>query len=350
MDALKTQAHSVLEAHLGHNPQLLAAAKAQMEEQAAASPEAFKSRMDNSPEGKIKQCQSEAATRQYQMLTKALDDPIKKLLADKAATSKTSFPAVDLAAGSAYFTSQFALRYRKPFCSASFEWTPTDTIDTIEKLTRPCLTYLAGQNSSLGIDRNGDGILPKDRVVLRGLKTVTYNGKSGVVLHKDPKITGRYAVQLDQQPKPISFKAENFMRQQDKLSSTVEGRHQRLLSTQDYFYKGLFERSVAFDILNREAWPNNQLLEQQRGRCALVTCTNLLTEIGHREPTAWKIVMEIASMLLFPGGFLQQGDADGWGQFGNLPAMQDHAKSLGLTLQTNMKLDAWAVLLWRKDS
>ena len=366
LEALKAQAHAVLETHLGHNPQLLAAARAQMEEQAVASPDTFKSRMDNSPQGKIRQYrQSEAAIQQYKVLTTALDEPVKKLLAEKAVpvvagSSSSSFPAVDLAAGSAYITSQFALRYRQPFCAGAFDWIPTDTTDTIERLTRPCLTYLAEearQHVFLCKDLNGDPIFSNDRVTLQGLKSIKYNGKVGVVLGRDPTTAGRFAVQLGENTKPISFKAQNLVCQQVESNSvdkscSVEEKHRRFWSQKDLeqsLYEGLLERSSTFDILKREFWPGYRL-EELRGRCALVTCTNLLTEIGHKEPGAWKLVMEIASELLFPGGLLLQGDADGWGHFGNVPLIQDYARPLGLVLQTNINLDAWVLFLWRKEN
>ena len=372
MDDLKAQANAMLEAHLGYDPQLLAAAKAQMEEQASTSPEAFRRTMDNSPEGKIKKCRTDEATiRQYQVFSKALDDPIKKLFLEMTAgnnssddgkvnNTRTSFPAVDLAAGSAYFTSQWALRYREPLCAGSLEWYPTDTNDAVEKFTRPCLTYLAEeaeQHSFLCADRHGDAVFRQDRIILEGLKTVEYNGQEGVLLHKDPKIAGRYAVRLDRKAKPMSFKAANFVVRkggpggnEDTTSRTTEEQNRRLLSSQNYLerdlFRGLLERSCDLDLLKRETW--SELLEKLNGQCALVTCTNLLTEIGHREPTVWKTVMEVASKLLFSGGFLLQGDADGWGQFGNVQIMEEHAKLLGLTLHTQVKLNAWALVLWKK--
>jgi hypothetical protein len=346
--------------------------------------------MDNSPKGKIKQCRTAAATRQYQVVTNALDGPIRALFLEMAANNAPCrVPAVDLAAGSAYFTSQWALRYGAPtFCAAEdvtslslLDWYATDTTDAIATFTRPCLTYLAQeaeQQACLCTDRNGAAVFPQERIILQGLSNVAYNGKEGTVLHKDPKVEGRYAVRLDHQTaKPISFKADNLVvmksdhgpgsRSHDggddtsSSSRSIEETQRRLLSSQNYserdLFQGLLARSCDFDILKRDTWTSSSLsgggqpllLEKLHGQCALVTCTNLLTEIGHREPTAWKTVMEVAGTLLFPGGLLLQGDADGWGQFGNVPVMNDHAKSLGFTLQTHTRLEAWALVLWKKD-
>jgi len=265
------------------------------------SPEAFIRNMDNTPEGKIKQCRNKMGDY-YSVVTKALDDPIKEFLASNNREANSNcrqrvFPAVDFAAGSAYFTHQLALRYREPLCDRSLEWYPTDTTDGLEKFTRPCLKYLAKEAESfLCTDRNGGAVFPRQRVELQGLKNDDYNGQEGVVLHKDPKTVGRYAIQLDSKAKPISFKADNFVRTDiSDHSSTNNGNR--------FLVEGLRERSCNVDVLKRETW--SDVLEKLAGQCALVTCTNLLTEIGHREPTAWKTVMELASELLVSGGYLK---------------------------------------------
>lgn len=327
--------------------------------------------MDNSPKGKIAQCRESSSSRHnyYAEFTKALDDPIKNLLQEHsmAAARSRKLPAVDLAAGSAYFTSQLALRYREPFCDhGSLEWYPTDTHDALQNFTRPCLEYLANeaaeQESLLCRDRNGDALFPREQVELQGLKTTAYNGLGGVVLHTDPNIAGCYAVQLDKRTKPSSFKPEKFVRTatpttvdaadvvDNDNSTTIEEKQRRILSSRNYLerylYNGLLERSCSVDLLKRETW--SALTLKLKRQCGLVTCTNLLTEIGHREPTVWKNVMEVGSELLVSGGFLLQGDANGWGHFGNVRIMEEHAKSLGLTIHTQVQLEAWALVLWKK--
>lgn len=362
---LTEQAHAMLEMHLGYDPQLLAAAKAQMEEQIATSPDGFRRKMDNTPEGKIAQCRNSSHNG---VVTKALDNPIKQFLEEMAARNKHNnpdkdfaYPAVDLASGSAYFTSRWALRYCTPsFCKyGSLEWYPTDTEDALEHFTRPCLEYLAKEAdvkqpesqepSFLCRDRNGDGLVPRQRIQLQGLNNVTYNGQEGVLLNRDPKVPGRYAVQLDNnKTKPISFKSENLVRKAPPTALSP----QNLKMERDGIYKGMIERSCHVDLLKRETWLDLLVNQNLKGKCALVTCTNLLTEIGHREPTVWTNVMEIGSALLISGGFLLHGDADGWGHFGKAPIMEEHANanSLGLTLHSQVKLDndEWALVLWRK--
>lgn len=377
-DDLRAQANAMLEAHLSYDPQLLAATKSKMEEQIAADPESFRRSLDNTPKGKIERCRnSEISKRQYQVIIRALDDPINKQLflddakkTNSAENSTLSYPAVDLGCGSAYFTSQYALRYHK-----SLVWYPTDTKHTIQQFTIPCLKYLLTEEEKkkeeeesptkqqcsdsacfllLCKDRNGDNIYPNERVILEGLKTVRYNGRKGTVLHKDPKIDGRFAIILDddddRKSKPISFKSENFIREE-----TVSGTFASKAADDKDIYQGLLDRTCQFDLLQRES--RSELLnkiklkQNNNNKCALVTCTNLLSEIGHREGSnAWKIVMEVASkkLLLSPGGLLLQGDTDGWGQFGNIPIMEEHAKPLGLTLHTHIKLDGWVLVLWKK--
>lgn len=373
------QAHALLEQQLGHNPELLAAAKAQMDEIAAVSPEKFLGMVDNSPKAKIKKCRQEKAQKQYQAICEVLDEPIRQLLLLKRENENHDrISAVDLAAGSAYFTSQWALRYREPFFQGhqSMEWYPTDTKEALAQFTRPCLEYLAQeaetrkkdqQNSSalpLCTDPNGTLLFPKARIVLQGLTAEAYNGREGVLLYQDPANADRYAVrlldpsrllldelQLSKQ-KPMSFQAKN-------LTSILPIEEQQLLRllrqqqpyTEQDFFRELHERSCALDLLRQETW--SKLLDEQgqRGKCGLVTCTNLLTEIGHCEPNAWKIVMEIAADLLLEGGYLLHGDTDGWGpDFGNPAASQAHASSLGFTLETRVELDAsWVIMLWKKS-
>lgn len=337
------KAHAMLEAQLAHNPQLLAAAKAQMEEQIAASPESFLRNMDNSPKGKIEQCRrNHHHQNHYEIITNALDEAVKQIIMLATMNNdRTTFPAVDLAAGSAYHTSQYALRYRQPFYPASLTWYPTDTSDAIRTVTRPCLQYIM----SAECDWVGC------RVELRGLKRQDYNGKGGIVLRKDTKMAGRYAVQLDDKAKAISFKAENLVKKDNS-----NNQEERLLSsslsnddtTEQSIYNGLLERTCTLNVLERDTW--SELLQQKvKGQCAVVTCTNLLTEIGHRNPFVWQVIMEIASKLLFPGGLLLHGDADGWdGQFGNVTVMEEYAQSVGLALYTKVQLDAWVLMLWKK--
>eukprot|EP00977_Amphora_coffeiformis_P007753 scaffold1695_cov167-Amphora_coffeaeformis.AAC.23 len=359
LDRLRAAAHEMLETQLGHNPALLAAAKAQMDEQIAANPEAFRQKIDNSPQGKIRQYYADAAAvdnktkdSQYRAVTDALDCQFAKDDDDvSSAFSSTNLPnqqfiAVDLAAGAAYWTSQWALRY------PSLTWYPTDTSEAVETFTRPCLQHLVEQQEQsqsqsivLCYDCRGNALYARDYVVLHGLKTVKFNGKQGILWEADPKVEGRFAVHLSPEQggknaKPISFKAENLLRRDD-MSSVQE------------LYRGLRERACVLDLLDdKNTWMPLLLEQKMNGQqpCAvLVTCTNLLTEIGHREPLVWQRVMKVACSLLRRGGFLLHGDADGWGSFGDIDAVIQYAQEWGLTLQTHTRNEAWVLYVWKKE-
>jgi hypothetical protein len=197
---------------------------------------------------------------------------------------------------------------------------------------------------ALCTDRNGDNLYADNQVLLQGLRNEQYNGRLGMVLHPDPKVMGRYAVQmLDEDvtsstsASPMSFKAVNFV-----LVGPGEDNKEPII-------KGLLERTCPLNILQRDTW--STLLQTLRGQCALVTCTNLLSEIGHSDPMAWKQVMEVASQLLQSGGLLMHGDADGWGLgFGSMPIMMEYAESVGLKGHTELKMEgeAWTLVLWEK--
>ena len=48
-----------------------------------------------------------------------------------------------------------------------------------------------------------------------------------------------------------------------------------------------------------------------------MTCTNLLTCLGYRDPTAWQDTMQLAADLLHVDGYLLQYDAVGYADFGD---------------------------------
>jgi hypothetical protein len=371
-EELKQRALAMLEMELGHNPQLLAAAKAQMEERMNEpdAPSFLQGVMDHSPEGKIEVCRKQADTY-YLAITGVLDDPLWELLqsfdttrkkqnsdhADGArvAAERGQFAAVDLAAGPAYLTYQYATRYFNTGCTSLLDWYPTDTQHTLEHVTRQCLEFMMEDlnaekaQGALCTDRNGIPLYQGNPVTLQGLSNEKYNGRLGKVLCPDPSgVVGRYAVQMldddedviDDAP-PLSFNAVNLV-----LAGSGDDDKEQIIN-------GLLERACPLNILQRDTW--STLLQTLGGQCALVTCTNLLSEIGHSDPMAWKNVMEIASQLLQSGGLLMHGDADGWGlgdesSFGNMPAMMEYAKTVGLQGHTELRMDSegWALVIWKK--
>jgi hypothetical protein len=333
----------------------------------------------STPKGRIDHFKSIAA-KEYPIFTEGLDPYMRQFFADRAATAATaatataiarqpseeqsiSFPAVDLGAGSAYYTVQWALRYRAPSFEGSptttfmLEWYPTDIEDILKQSTRPCLQYMkdeAAKCAFLGMDRNDSPLYPNNRIILQGLSNETYNGNEGSVLRRDPSSQGRYAIKLDgtdNSSQPMSFKRTNLVKKDfpENAVASLEEAHRQLLSIEQGMdaavYDGLLERSCELDVLQRETW--STLVEKLRGTCALVTCTSLLSAIGYREPDAWKNVMDIATSLLISGGFLMQYDRTNEGHFGHVSVMERYATPLGLTLKNKVGSSRQTFLLWQ---
>jgi hypothetical protein len=74
------------------------------------------------------------------------------------------------------------------------------------------------------------------------------------------------------------------------------------------FFDQLLERSCEINLVHPDTWTNLTENPNIRGRCALVTCTYLLTSIGAHHPTVWQETLQLASQLLRPGGYLLQYD------------------------------------------
>jgi len=69
------------------------------------------------------------------------------------------------------------------------------------------------------------------------------------------------------------------------------------------------------------------------GQCCLVTCICLLIQKGYAVPLMWQDVMQLASQLLAPGGFLLMYDTEKWGQFAKISAMEAFVSSKSLALE-----------------
>ena len=75
------------------------------------------------------------------------------------------------------------------------------------------------------------------------------------------------------------------------------------------FYQGLLDQTTEIDILKDETWCN---VEHSFGKCALVTCTTLLTCLGYRNLLAWQDTMKFAPKALHVNGYLLQFDTIDW--------------------------------------
>lgn len=187
------------------------------------------------------------------------------------------------------------------------------------------------------------------------MKAVQFNGKPGYILGPDANAQGRFAIQLSLDPKDCkSFKQENITYLGDTTMHDAMLRHLRIEHKDEEFFQGLLERTRMLDILKHETWSN---VEDLRTRCALVTCTSLLTCLGYRDPSAWQDTMQLAAELLRVDGYLLQYDAIGYADFGDDDVMQSFAndKSLGLELiassikgtHTNIGSER-KVMIWQK--
>lgn len=306
----------------------------------------------------------------YQHFCKALDERLRQLMADNP--NQESFPAVDLAAGAAVYTVQYALRYRPPFLRASLEWYPTDWegkedaagCGPLSKETRPAIEFMAKEAQAdypLFQDAKGGPVYPNDKVVLDGLSRAEFNGLRGKIIGKDEKKQGRFAVQIDKQNNSLSFQSSNISKIDcpENECRDVERSSLRALSSTENnedqdFYRGLLERSCRVDILNHKTWQN---LAAVYGKCALTICTSFLSCMGYRDPDAWQGVLELASKLLITGGYLLTYDTDKWGGYSNVPVMEEYvsSKNLGLILDERSEPIAYDdsegrmfLLVWKK--
>ena len=260
-----------------------------------------------------------------------------------------TFPAVDLAAGSCAYTVAWAQHFRQPRFQSSLDWYPTDYKGRscpsdrpadrrggpLENDLRKTLRFLANNPDPLFAGTNGMAVFPGDSIRLEGLKSQQYNGLHGVIVGPDPQVDGRFEVQLgdDMNWKSCSFKSSNIRRASEWMGSDEGTKFEGATEyTEDRkrLLTNMLDRSCEVNILIDSTWKN---LADVHGKCALVTCTNLLCCLGYRNPDAWKNCLKVASRLLRPGGVYMAEDDVG-DDFGDVERMQHFVQSnkLGLTL------------------
>jgi len=313
----------------------------------------------------------------FQMLNPRIEEFFKKQQQDGGSTTlplggsnSSTFPAVDIGSGSAIGTVTMALTLAPPILPENVEllWYPSDwagkkgssiTGSPVECETRESLRYQIQESQEcvpLFADKDGEPIFPDDKIELEGLKADHFNGRRGIIRGPDPKIAGRFKVQLSPDPSDCkSFKKENLSYMGETSLHSAKLRLLREEGKAEDFFIGLLERTREIDVLEPRTWSS---VEELYGKCALVTCTSLLTCLGYRDPTAWKDTMQLASKLLCTDGYLLQYDAIGYADFGDTAVMQAFADDevLGLKLETStIPPDSWhndrerKLMLWRKQ-
>ncbi|KAL7571495.1 hypothetical protein ACA910_020915 [Epithemia clementina (nom. ined.)] len=298
----------------------------------------------------------------FEVISPRLDEFFAKKQREESMTATSppavlqSFPAVDIGSGHAVGTVTMALRLRSPHLkNGELIWYPSDWTGhrelegeqyrggPLETETKASLRYHIDEcqefEQPLFTDPNGEPIYRQTMVELRRLNTAEMNGRRGVVRRPDPLAENRFAVQLSPIPgdckslhKNSIFYVGEVTRHEATLRELRKTREDRA------FFQGLLDRTREIDVLKHETWSNDTLITDLYGRCALVTCINLLTCLGYRDPTAWKDTLELASRLLVGGGYLVQYDAGGYADFGVADVMQafSNKNSLGLQLEVSM--------------
>lgn len=139
-----------------------------------------------------------------------------------------------------------------------------------------------------------------------------------------------------------------------------------------FMLRDLRSRTCALDARDKETWSN---VESIHGKCVVVTCTNLQpiprdeddendAKVEQEElrctlsPQPWKSVLELADLLLTPGGYLLQYDVAQY-DFGSTLVMNDYVASHSLGLQLveccepivykNPQAGQVFLLLWQKQ-
>lgn len=261
-----------------------------------------------------------------------------------------SFPALDVGARFAAGTIALALHTSPPlFPEGRLVWYPSDwngcfsADDTrnrddggpIETDTRRALRFLVQQARDrrpllLGDDQRP--VFAGESVELHSLNSTQFNGHRGLIQGPDPHSAGRFAVKLDYDDVK-SFKEENLRFGGATDLEELALRFLRETKQDADFYQGFLDRTREVDVLRPETW--STVLDEIGGKCALVTCTSLLSCLGYRDPTAWQDTMVLASKLLCSDGFLLQFDFIGVANFGCEDTMKGYAEEqeLGLALE-----------------
>ena len=286
---------------------------------------------------------------EYESVLKLLQ-PLAETFFAKHAASSTSetFPAVDIGSGDSIGTATLALTLRPPILPEETEllWYPTDWNGNTDDVnykggplkleTQETLRYLVQESEEmipLFIDCNGRSVFNGECIELNGLNAARFNGGRGYIKGVDLNDSDRFQIQLSSDPNDRkSFKKEHISYTGAPTLHDAMLRGLREDKEAKELFEGLLNRTREVDILKHETWSN---VKELYGKCALVTCTSLLTCIGYSDPTAWKDTMQLASQLLHIDGYLLQYDAVGHADFGDTSIMQEFAQdeSLGLTLE-----------------
>ncbi|CAB9504814.1 expressed unknown protein [Seminavis robusta] len=121
--------------------------------------------------------------------------------------------------------------------------------------------------------------------LLVGLSSDKFNNKRGTITDKDPNAPGRMGVSLDGNNKPMSLKATNLLSMEVKSIAEI-----------------LVYRSLEIDLEDTGTWFATPPALTLHRKCAVVTCTSLMTQVGYRAPLLWQRAMKVASLMLAPGG------------------------------------------------
>ena len=298
---------------------------------------------------------------EYIPIKKVLDSRMQKFFQKyaKSSSGNSSFPAVDIGCGRAVGTIDLALTYRPPVFKGDLLFYPSEIVgdeeySPVESRTRKSLEYHIQENQELQVmfkDQNNMPLFKGSIVELRGLTSAQFNGSQGIIQGPDPKAVGRFAIQLSPDPSNCkSFKKENIQYMGEASAGAANLRMLRINEQSHDFFAGLLGRTREIDILKHETWSN---VKEIFGKCALVTCTSLLSCLGYRDPTAWQDTLEFASMLLQVDGYLLQYDEVGHAGFGDSSVMKAFVKEklLNLELEENEppSVPRMNIVLWRKN-
>ena len=279
--------------------------------------------------------------------------PILQLLdphVQKALTGSSNRYAVDLCAGTAVYTVAFAEQWPElQFYAAEREDSgstlayPTGLHQTREALraaAAECDPVDVADGRRLLCISEPDGGTPcavREGDVIRtmGLQRAELNGKLGVALNK--RSDGeRIAVQLQGDHEPKAFRAKNLAFEQPggTLDSIPAHELERLrLEVMQLARRQciLGVSACELDLKRPQTWENKDI-RAMRGKCTLVTCMSVLSQVGFETPSLWQQVLQVGAALLCRGGVLMLYDTEKWGGFANEDVMRPFAAKLGLIL------------------
>lgn len=253
-----------------------------------------------------------------------------------------TMPAVDIGSGTAVYTLELSSHFK------DLEFWPTEVVNagsdsTGTHQTRKALSIMmdeAAERAPLFDDATGSTVRVQDEVILHGLQRAEFNGRKGVALCR--RDDGRIGVQLG------SKRADSKAFKEQNLSLGKSNSHDPLEDAmfdewRTTLIPGLRERVREVNVVERRTWKN---VEHLFGRCALVMCTSLLTQVGYREPFMWRDVLQLASELLAPGGTCFLYDTEKHGDFGDVEQMSAYIAQHSLKLTFYLR---WHPIFYNDD-